>query len=483
MHTILGRSREEMVGANFFQLLSPGDRELALQKFRINNLEKSSSYNLTMLKPDNTPVLCLINATPLFDKNGKKQGSFAMVSDLTEYEKKDRQLRQAQKMETVGTLAGGLAHDFNNILGGITGSLSLLQMETKKEEGDPEEVEKYLDDMVDAAGRAIDIVKQLLSLSRKEELAFEPVDLNVSISNVMKICRNTFEKSIELNPVYYNEPATVLADPTQLEQILLNLCVNASHAMTIMKKEGKRWGGALSVFIEKIYPDLDFFQGHPKAEEGYYWKFSVNDEGVGMDEETVAKIFEPFFTTKSKSSGTGLGLAMVYNIVMQHKGMMEVKSEPGKGTSFIVYLPEYRDVLGPQKTKKDEKIVAGEGLVLVIDDEPIMRKIAIKILEKAGYNVIYAEDGEKGVELFKKHHHDLKLVLLDMQMPKKSGRETYIEMREINPGVKVLLASGFQKDERVEAILRLGVDGFIEKPYTFGQLVKAMQNIIGATGE
>jgi CheY-like chemotaxis protein len=157
---------------------------------------------------------------------------------------------------------------------------------------------------------------------------------------------------------------------------------------------------------------------------------------------------------------------------------MDVISDPGKGSTFMVYLPQYREVFGPKRKKKEEEITAGEGLVLVIDDEPIMRKIAIKIMQKAGYNVIFAENGEEGVALFKKHHRELKLVLLDMQMPKKSGRETYIEMRGINPAVKVLLASGFQRDERVEAILRLGVDGFIEKPYTFGQLVKAVQKVI-----
>ncbi|MCK5055454.1 MAG: AAA family ATPase [Candidatus Aminicenantes bacterium] len=478
MCAISGRNREDLVGTGFFQLLSPGDRELALQKFRIHNLDKSSSYKLNMVKPDRTIVQCLINATPLFDKNGNKLGSFAMVTDLTEYEKKERQLRQAQKMETVGTLAGGLAHDFNNILGGITGSLSLLQMETKKKGSDPEEIEKYLDDMVEAAGRATDIVKQLLALSRKEKLSFEPVDLNTTLRHVMTICRNTFEKSIDLNPVYYDDPAVVLADSTQLEQILLNLCVNAAHAMTIMKKKGQRWGGTLAVLIEKKYVGPDSYQAHQEAEEGYYWKVSVQDDGVGMDSETVAKIFEPFFTTKVKGQGTGLGLSMVYNIVKQHRGFMDVVSDPGKGSTFTVYLPQYREMLGPKRKRKEEEITTGEGLVLVIDDEPIMRKIAIKIMEKAGYNVVFAENGEEGVALFKKHHRDLKLALLDMQMPKKSGRETYIEMREINPAVKVLLASGFQRDERVEAILRLGVDGFIEKPYTFDQLVKAVQKII-----
>lgn len=481
MCAIANRGKDELLGASFFKLLSPGDRELALQQFRIHNLDKSSSYKLNIVKPDNSLILCLINATPLFDKEGNKQGSFAMVTDLTEYEKKDKQLRQAQKMETVGTLAGGLAHDFNNILGGITGSLSLLQMETKKKERDPKEIEKYLDDMVEAAGRAVDIVRQLLSLSRKEELTFEPVDLNASLRSVMKICRNTFEKRIELNPVYHDESAVVLADPTQLEQVLLNLAVNAAHAMTIMRKEGQRWGGTLTVSIDKIYTDLDFSEAHPNAEDGYYWKITISDEGVGIDAETLSKIFEPFFTTKLKGKGTGLGLSMVYNIVKQHKGFMDVQAEPGKGSTFTIYLPEYREVLGFDIKKKEKEIFAGEGLILVIDDEPIMRKIAMKILEKAGYNLIFAEDGEEGIELFRKRHQDLEMVLLDMQMPKKSGQETYIEMRKINPEVKVLLASGFQRDERVEAILRLGVHGFIEKPYTFGQLVNAVQSVIGAT--
>lgn len=477
MCTISGRSREELLGSAFSQLLSPGDREPALQKFSIHNLEESNSLRLTIRKPDSTAVQCLINATPLFDEKGNRQGSFAMVTDMSEYEKKDRQLRQAQKMETVGTLAGGLAHDFNNILGGITGSLSLLQLETRKKEGDAEEIEKYLDVLEESAVRAADIVRRLLALSRKEELAFEPVDLNTTIRNVMKICRNTFEKSTELNPIYYDDPAVVLADPMQLEQILLNLCVNASHAMTIMRKEGQRWGGTLTVFIEKFYANPDFCEIHQGAEEGYYWKFSVRDEGVGMDSETVSRIFEPFFTTKIKSSGTGLGLSMVYNIIKQHKGLIDVVSKPEKGSSFDVYLPEYRELLEPKKQKTEAEIVKGEGLILVIDDEPIMRKITVKILEKAGYSVIFAKDGEEGVELFRKHRQKLMAVLLDMQMPKKSGRETYLDMREISPDVKVLLASGFQRDERVEAILRLGVHGFIEKPYTFGQLVKAIQTI------
>jgi len=480
MCTIVDRTRKSLLGYSFFELLAPEDAELAHHQIEILKLGESSSYKLNLQKPDNTRVHCLVNATPLIDKTKNTKGSFAMITDLTEYEKKDEQLRQAQKMETVGTLAGGLAHDFNNILGGIIGSLSLLQLEMKKKESDPEEVAKYLEDMSKSASRATEIVKHLLALSRKEELRFEPVDLNTTIRHVMNICQNTFDKCIELNFHYLTKPAMVLADPTQLEQILLNLCVNASHAMTIMRGADQRWGGILTVSLEKIYADQVFCENHQGAEKGYYWKLSVQDEGVGMDSETVSKIFEPFFTTKMKTSGTGLGLSMAYSILKQHKGLMDVVSEPGKGSTFAVYLLEFKEMLAPKKKREEEEILKGEGLILVIDDEPIMRKIAVRVLEKAGYTVISAEDGEKGVELFRQHHQELKMVLLDMQMPKKSGKETYLEMKVINPSAKVLLASGSRKDERVEEILRLGVQDFIEKPYTFGQLARVVRKVLAA---
>jgi len=248
--------------------------------------------------------------------------------------------------------------------------------------------------------------------------------------------------------------------------------------MTIMREKNRKWGGTLTVSLEKIHADQPFCENHPGAKIGYYWKLLVQDEGVGMDAETLGKIFEPFFTTKIEASGTGLGLAMVYSMVKQHKGFIDVTSQPGKGSRFIVYLPEFKTVPEPEKKVAREKILKGEGLMLVIDDERIMRKIAVRALEKAGYTVIFAEDGEKGVELFKKHHKELKMVLLDMQMPKKSGKETFLEMKAIDPTVKVLLASGFRKDDRVEEILKQGVSDFIEKPYTFEQLTAAVHNVL-----
>ncbi len=407
------------------------------------------------------------------------EGIVIQLEDITEQKKKDEQLRHAHKMETIGILAGGLAHDFNNVLGGIIGPLSLIQGEMENGEIANDILYRYLHDIDESAQRAADIVKQLLALSRKEELSFVPVDLNDVIRHVMKICKNTFDKSIELKPVYTEKPANVFADLAQIEQVLLNLCVNAYHAMTIMRAEGERWHGRLKITSRRFYADKTFCEAHREAEVGPYWKLSVEDEGVGMPPETIPQVFSPFFTTKDKNKGTGLGLSMVLNIIKQHKGFVNVFSEVGKGSTFNVFLPELFD----KKASAEKRIfttekITGKGLIMVVEDEPIMRKVAISILKSSGYEVIVAGDGEEAIPLFKKHHKKIQMVLLDMLMPRKSGKETLQEMKKIDPDVKVLLNSGFRRDERVEAVMKLGVSGFIEKPYTKKELLRAVYNIL-----
>ncbi len=400
------------------------------------------------------------------------EGAAIRIDDVTEQLKLEEQLRQTQKMESIGILAGGLAHDFNNILGGIIGPLSYIKHKKDKIKS-PQEYDELIEQIELSAIRAKDVVKQLLALSRKGEFSFTAVDLNSTIRHVMKICENTFDKRIELKPLYLNEPVTVYADSNQIEQALLNLCVNSAHAMTIMKKKGEPWGGKLTVSLRHHDADKEFCANHPGAEPGFYWILSVIDEGIGMSREMISNIFSPFYTTKSQEMGTGLGLSMVFNIIKQHKGLITVYSEIGQGSRFNIYLPVLAgEKIITEKFINDEKAFTGEGLILVIDDEPIMRKIAKKILVDSGYEAITATDGIKGIELYKKHQIDIRLVLLDMQMPKKDGKETYLELKKINEGVKVILTSGFRKDERVEEILALGIKDFIEKPYTFKQLAE-----------
>jgi PAS domain S-box-containing protein len=420
-----------------------------------------------------------ISIYPLIE-NGIK-GLVLRIDDVTEMEQKDEQLRQAQKMEIVGTLAGGLAHDFNNVLGGIVGTISILKFRLNKGlDISIQTMKDYVETIERAGQRAADMVQQLLTLSRKKELSFAPVDLNLTIKHVSKICSNTIDKSVEIKPCYTKDPAMVSADPGQMEQVLLNLCVNAGHAMTFMRKPEEHLGGVLTIALKSLQADNYFCSNHPEAQEIYYWVLSVQDTGTGMDSKTVAKIFDPFFTTKEKGKGTGLGLSMVYNIVQQHKGFIDVYSEVGHGTTFSVYLPSIEAVQENSVCPEELKLTHGEGLILVVDDEAIMRELAQEILTECGYQVLLAENGEEGVDVFRKEHERISMVLLDMVMPKKSGKEAFIEMKNIDPKVKVLLASGFRQDSRVEDIMKIGLSGFIQKPYTIERLSEAIRETIKA---
>jgi two-component system, cell cycle sensor histidine kinase and response regulator CckA len=409
------------------------------------------------------------------------QGIVIRVDNITELENKEQQLRHAQKMETIGTLAGGLAHDFNNILGGLTGSLSLIRFKLDQDnEIDGDFLRKYLGIMEQAGKRASDLVKQLLSITRKQEMNFQPVDLNVTIDHILEICNISFDKSINIQARHFTEKAMINADPSQAEQVLLNLCVNASHAMTTMRKPDERQGGNLLVSVDKIFADQNFRQTHLEAQPIPYWVLGVQDNGVGMDTKTAAKVFDPFFTTKSKDKGTGLGLAMVYNIVQQHGGFIDVYSELGLGSTFSVYLPVLQEAPQDKSLEIRAELVLGQGLVLVVDDEAMIRHTAREILETCGYSVILAGDGQVGLDIFRQRHSEIAVILLDMLMPKMSGKETYVEMKKIDPHLKVLFSSGFKQDERVEEVLRLGVQGFVQKPYTLQILSTAIHKAIGA---
>jgi len=265
-----------------------------------------------------------------------------------------------------------------------------------------------------------------------------------------------------------------------MEQILLNLCVNAYHAMTIMRGDNEKPGGELVVSVEKIPSDTQFCMNHAGAKGDFYWDVSITDTGIGMDGKTMAKIFDPFFTTKEKGKGTGLGLAMVYNIVQQHKGFIDVNSEIGTGSRFDVFFPVCgRDEEGVRAVPHEPVAVPrGEGLILVVDDEDVIRTTARAMLEEAGYSVLEASNGMEAISIFRDRHQEIVAVLLDIVMPKKSGEETFLEMKEIQPDVKVLLASGFRLDDRVASIMSRGVKGFLQKPYTLEKLAASIHEVI-----
>ncbi|MCL7486901.1 MAG: PAS domain S-box protein [Desulfobulbaceae bacterium] len=414
---------------------------------------------------------------PLVANNAS--GAAIRLDDITELEMKEKQLCQAQKMESVGNLAGGLAHDFNNVLGVILGNLSLIRFRLDHREHLPEgELREYTEQMSAAGHRAADLVRQLLTLSRTQEMNLVPVDLNLSIKHIRKIGENTFDRSVEIVTRPSGSPALIMGDPTQIEQVLLNLCLNSVHSMTIMH-ENQPWGGVLTIEVAKVVADEMFCKYHPEAREIPYWKLVISDTGIGMDTRTVSKIFDPFFSTKEKDVGTGLGLTMVYNIVKQLDGFIDVYSEPGHGSTFNVFIPLVDRGAGKAVNETPSMVQCGGGCILVVDDDEILCKTARSILESVGYAVLIARDGKEGVELYRENMERVVLVLLDMIMPVMSGREAYAALKKINPQVKVLISSGFHKDSRVEEVMALGGNGFLQKPYTLENLITAIQEVIG----
>ncbi len=474
-----GWSSEELLSRKI-DFVPDHEKEKTEQAIKRNRTGENIAFETQRLCKDGRLLDILLKTAVIKDNESSPCGFIVIHRDITESKRAEEELRQAQKMEIVGTLAGGLAHDFNNILAGIMGTLSLMKHKLlKKGSIEKQKLEHYLEIMVESSKRAADMTKQLLTLSRKQELALAPVNLNLTIKRVLKIAENTFDKSIKLISQYVEIPAMIHADPTQIEQVLLNFCVNAGHAMTIMKDKDEQWGGTLTLSLEQISADKYLQKTHPQAEVKEYWILSVKDNGVGMDAETLTKIFNPFFTTKKKGKGTGLGLSMVYNIIKQHQGFVKVYSEVGIGSTFNIYLP----VMGKIKTEassdiKENGISYGEGLILVVEDEEFVRLTASEILDECGYDVMLAENGKKGVDLFKKNHKQITAVLLDMSMPEMSGKQAYIKMKEIDPTVKVLLVSGFKQDDRVAEVMRMGVNDFLQKPYTLKKLALALHNVI-----
>jgi PAS domain S-box-containing protein len=403
------------------------------------------------------------------------------LDDVTGHEKTEQQLKQAQKMETIGILVGGIAHDFNNVLAGIVGTLSIMKRYLQMSQEIPQrKLEEYIHTMERASTRASDMIKQMLILARRQELSFAPVELNGLIRQVIKICANTFDKKIELEDHCRQGDAMVNADSVQIEQVLLNLAINAMHAMTIMRPDDQAHGGKLIISLTKIFADQYFSEGHRESQQGIpYWLISVQDTGVGMDVKTVAKIFDPFFSTKEKGKGTGLGLSIVYNIVREHKGFVDVYSEPGKGSTFNVFLPVLENASAIQQAATDFTLPKGEGVILIIDDEDAVRTVAAEMLELCGYKVFTAENGVRGGDLYMRHRDEIRVVLLDINMPIISGAETMLKLKTIDPGVKVVVTSGFIKDEKADVMMDLGAVGFVQKPFTLHQLSKTVSDALG----
>ncbi|MBI5640577.1 MAG: response regulator [Nitrospirae bacterium] len=398
-----------------------------------------------------------------------------MVMDLTEQKRLEAQLRQAQKMEAIGTLAGGIAHDFNNILSAIVGYGQLLHMKMKAD--DPLRIN--VEQILDAADRAATLTHSLLAFSRKQIISVKPVDVNDLLRRVEKFLIRIIGEDISVRTVLGETRMTVMADSSQIEQVLMNLATNARDAMPR--------GGTFTLETGCVELDESFVERHGYGKPGAYARFSVTDSGVGMDEETRRRIFEPFFTTKELGRGTGLGLALVYGIVKQHDGYIDVYSEPGKGSAFRIYLPLVagpgeENLRRPEASPPSPLITGGTETILMAEDDPALRKLTRVILEDAGYTLIVAEDGEDAVRKFQEHMDEVRLVILDVIMPRKNGREAYEEIRNIRPDIKAIFASGYTADKvNLEGMLEPGFE-LLLKPVTPRDLLKKVREVLDRPG-
>lgn len=373
-------------------------------------------------------------------------------------------------MEAIGQLAGGIAHDFNNILTTLAGYASLLQMTL--DETDP--LQMYIEQILSASQKAANLTRSLLVFSRQQQVNLLPLDINNVISGTQKLLKRLLTEDISLDVVLAADKATVMADAVQIDQILFNLVTNARDAMPK--------GGKLIIETSTVIVDDEFMMYHGLDRPGKYHVLCVSDTGCGMDETARKKIFDPFFTTKEVGKGTGLGLATVYGIVMQHGGHITVYSEPGKGTTFRVYFPAI------QAETREEQVLPpdirpGSETVLVAEDNEEVRALMKNMLTKHGYNVIEAVDGQDAIDIFRIHGGGIKLMIMDAVMPRKNGRESYEEIHAIDPGVKVIFISGYTRDIVLDKGIEEGDFHFIPKPIYPSALLNKVREVLDGSGK
>jgi PAS domain S-box-containing protein len=411
--------------------------------------------------------------SPVFDSSGTVIGTTGIARDITERKraeeektKIEEQLRQSQKMEAIGHLAGGMAHDFNNILTGIIGFCSIINKRMKPD--DP--LKRPLAEINSLAGRAASLTHGLLAFSRKQPIEMKYVDINANVSRMEKIINRLIGEDITLKVILSTEQLTVNADSGQIDQVIINLVTNARDAMLR--------GGTLTIRVDKQIIDENFIRAHGYGEAGNYAVLAVSDSGTGMDEKTKEQIFEPFFTTKEVGKGTGLGLAIVYGIIKQHNGFINVYSEPNQGTTFRMYLPVATSMKMDKIVLEVPPVYSGTETILLAEDDKSVSEIIRVALEEQGYKVIEAANGEEALTLFRDNSKGIDLILSDMIMPKKNGWELYAEARQINPDVKVLFMSGYTSVDISERGLLEEGTSFISKPADPGKFLRKVREIL-----
>ncbi len=426
-------------------------------------------HEAELRRADASTLPVIENVVGTFDHDGRLVEIEGYVYDNTSLKKLEDEFRQAQKMESIGTLAGGIAHDFNNILAIIVGYTSLLL----NDNADRDKFRRWAEAIRDAAERGSGLVRQLLTFAQKTTVQVDRIDVNTVISDVVKMLSETFSKTIVFETHLQTPLPQIYADHSQLHQSILNLCVNSRDAMPK--------GGRITIYSGMLQRAA-LRHIRPEVQASQYVFIKVTDSGTGINEATRTRIFEPFFTTKERGRGTGLGLAVVYGVMKSLNGFVDVATEVGEGTSFTLFFPIPENVSSEVREPLHhyETIRGGNETLLIVEDEEKLIELLQTFLGGSGYHILTACDGEKAIELYRREHHNIAFVLIDVGLPKLEGNEVYLKLKEINPGIKAVLASGYLQPEVLQKMTAEGVCGFLSKPYDLNEILREIREVLDA---
>jgi len=477
---ILGYKEQDIIGKNWFDNFLPEavrDKvKPVFTKLMAGEVEPVECFENPVLTKSGEKRIIAWHNTILKDETGMTLGILSSGEDITERKqaeealrKSEDQLRQSQKMEAVGRLAGGVAHDLNNLLTGVTGYSDLLSVKI----GEDATQRRYVTEIQKATSRAVSLIRQLLAFSRKQILQPKVMNLNDTVADMEKMLRRVIGEDIELVTVLDPALGAVKADPGQMGQIIMNLAVNARDAML--------QGGKLTIETANVDLDEEYIRQHTGAQPGSCVMLTVSDTGDGMDKQTCSHIFEPFFTTKQLGKGTGLGLSTVYGIVKQSGGSIWVYSEPGQGTTFKVYLPRIKKTaMSSKSTRTPPGLQRGTETILVVEDEELVRKLLQEILQKCGYSVLVARHGDEALSLCQRHQEPIHLLVTDVVMPHMNGGQLAERLALQRPEIKILYISGYTDHVIIHTGKLEPGRAFLQKPFTSGTLARKVRQVLDA---